>query len=106
MTSFFFGYINTSTYSPVGSDLRKGSKLFPSADHSDVVIKAILSSVGRNLGGVRKPKIGIISTGSELLALEQPEEMGKIYDSNTTMLTELLQYFGFECAHKLVLSDE
>ncbi|XP_011211785.2 molybdenum cofactor synthesis protein cinnamon [Bactrocera dorsalis] len=91
---------------PVGSDLRKGSKLFPSVDHSEVVIKSVLSSVGRNLGGVRKPKIGIISTGSELLAPEQAEEMGKIYDSNTTMLAELLQYFGFECAHKLVLSDD
>ncbi|XP_011176971.2 molybdenum cofactor synthesis protein cinnamon [Zeugodacus cucurbitae] len=91
---------------PVGSDLRKGSKLFPSADHSAVVIKSILSSVGKNLGGVRKPKIGIISTGSELLALEQPEELGKIYDSNTTMLAELLLYFGFECTQKLVLSDD
>ncbi|XP_017480889.1 PREDICTED: molybdenum cofactor synthesis protein cinnamon [Rhagoletis zephyria] len=91
---------------PIGSDLRKGSKLFPSADHSAVVIKSILASVGKNLGAVRKPKIGIISTGSELLAPQQPEVMGKIYDSNTTMLEELLVYFGFECAQKLVLSDD
>ncbi|XP_004520412.1 molybdenum cofactor synthesis protein cinnamon [Ceratitis capitata] len=91
---------------PIGTDLRKGSKLFPSADHSAVVIKSILSSVGKHLTGVRKPKVGIISTGSELLAPSQPEAKGKIYDSNTTMLEELLQYFGFECAQKVVLSDD
>ncbi|XP_053951907.1 molybdenum cofactor synthesis protein cinnamon [Anastrepha ludens] len=90
----------------IGSDLRKGSKLFPSADHSAVIIKSILSSVGRKLGAIRKPKIGIISTGSELLAPHQPEVMGKIYDSNTTTLEELLVYFGFECAQTLVLSDD
>ncbi|XP_067636143.1 molybdenum cofactor synthesis protein cinnamon [Eurosta solidaginis] len=91
---------------PIGLDLCRGSKLFPSADHSAVVIKSILSSVGKSLSAIRKPKIGIISTGSELLAPNERAVMGKIYDSNTTMLEELLVYFGFECAQKVVLSDE
>lgn len=93
--------------SPIGSDLRLGTKLFPSADNSDVVIKSILASVGQTFPAkFQKPKIAIISTGSELLAPQDQNQPGKIYDSNTTTLEELLKYFGFSCMRKLVLSDE
>lgn len=53
-----------------------------------------------------KPKVAVISTGSELLGPHQPIEDWKIFDSNTTMLEELLLYFGFECMQPKVLSDE
>lgn len=85
--------------------MRKGDKVFPAADYSPVVYKSLLASVGLQQQQ-RKPKVGIISTGSELLAPHQPAVAGKIYDSNTTMLEELLLYFGFDCTQKLVLGDE
>ncbi|XP_055842565.1 molybdenum cofactor synthesis protein cinnamon-like [Episyrphus balteatus] len=90
---------------PIGCDLRKGTQLFPSADHSEVVVKSILASVGKTIQ-FKKPKIAVISTGSELLAPDDVEVSGKIYDSNTTMLEELLAYFNFDCMMKSVLRDD
>ncbi|KAH8397741.1 hypothetical protein KR222_000031, partial [Zaprionus bogoriensis] len=90
---------------PIGHDLRKGDRVFPAYDPSPVVVKSILASVGSQLQ-LRKPKVAIVSTGSELLAPHQPAEDGKIYDSNTTMLEELLLYFGFDCMQQKVLSDD
>lgn len=93
------------SHRPIGHDMSKGTRVFPAFDPSPVVTKSILASVGSQLQ-LRKPKVAIISTGSELLAPHQPAEDGKIYDSNTTMLEELLLYFGFECMQQKVLSDE
>ncbi|KAH8276381.1 hypothetical protein KR026_009581, partial [Drosophila bipectinata] len=89
---------------PIGHDLSTNSLIFPAADPSPVVVKSLLASVG-NPTAIRKPKIAIVSTGSELLAPNETPVMGKIYDSNTTMLEELLQYFGFECMKTAVLND-
>ncbi|XP_068159007.1 molybdenum cofactor synthesis protein cinnamon [Drosophila tropicalis] len=89
---------------PIGHDLTKGDAIFPSLDASPVVVNSLLASVGsRQI--IRKPKIAIISTGSELLSPKDSPTVGKIYDSNTTMLEQLLTYFGFECIQARVLSD-
>lgn len=39
----------------------------------------------------RKPKIAILSTGDELVPVDQPLEMGKIHDSNAYTLTALIK---------------
>ncbi|KAH8317349.1 hypothetical protein KR074_006312, partial [Drosophila pseudoananassae] len=89
---------------PVGHDLSTKSLIFPAMDPSPVVIKSLLASVG-HCAAIRKPKIAIVSTGSELISPNDLPRLGKIYDSNTTMLEELLQYFGFECMKSTILSD-
>lgn len=69
----------------------------------------MLASVGLEYEHKTKPKIAIVSTGSELMA---PSKEGtvtnahKIFDSNTIMLEQLLIQFGFECQKKIVLGDE
>ncbi|XP_037935579.1 molybdenum cofactor synthesis protein cinnamon [Teleopsis dalmanni] len=90
---------------PIGCDLSKGSNVFPIIDHTPVVIESILASVGV-FKQIKKPKVAVVSTGSELLAPGQPEVPGKIYDSNSTMLEELLKYFGFDCMRKEIVSDD
>ncbi|XP_055383017.1 molybdenum cofactor synthesis protein cinnamon [Condylostylus longicornis] len=89
---------------PIGTDLEKGENIFPNLDLSDICIKSIFASIGKDYE-LPKPKVGIISTGNELSKPEAPEVEGKIYDSNTTMLRELLKYFGFECFCDSVISD-
>ncbi|KAH8420427.1 hypothetical protein KR009_010302, partial [Drosophila setifemur] len=89
---------------PVGHDLSTKDRIFPAPDPSPVVVKSLLASVGSRLG-VHKPKVAIVSTGSELLAPHDQPELGKIYDSNTTMLEQLLLYFGFDCMQYSVLND-
>ncbi|KAH8362174.1 hypothetical protein KR084_007071, partial [Drosophila pseudotakahashii] len=89
---------------PVGHDLSTRDRIFPAPDPSPVVVKSLLASVGNRLA-VPKPRVAIVSTGSELLSPRDQPTPGKIFDSNTTMLTELLLYFGFDCLHTSVLSD-
>lgn len=91
---------------PVGCDMQKGSSIFPEADLSSVVVKSVLASVGKISNLVKKPRIAIVSTGNELLTPSDIEREGKIYDSNTTMLEELLKYFGFESQRNIILSDD
>uniref|UniRef100_A0A1A9W6B9 MoaB/Mog domain-containing protein n=1 Tax=Glossina brevipalpis TaxID=37001 RepID=A0A1A9W6B9_9MUSC len=88
-----------------GYDLAKNSKLFPSLDFSPVVINSLLASVGEPIV-LTKPSIAIVSTGNELLNPQQPAQSNKIYDSNTTLLQELLQYFNFSVQTTAVLSDD
>jgi len=45
---------------------------------------------------LRKPRIALISTGSELIELEKEAEAGKIYDSTKPMLKSLLIEHGAE----------
>ncbi|XP_065723854.2 molybdenum cofactor synthesis protein cinnamon [Drosophila suzukii] len=89
---------------PVGHDLSTKDRVFPAPDPSPVVVKSLLASVGNRLA-VPKPRVAIVSTGSELLSPRDQPTPGKIFDSNTTMLAELLLYFGFDCVHTSVLSD-
>lgn len=89
---------------PVGYDLSTNDRIFPALDPSPVVVKSLLASVGNRLI-LSKPKVAIVSTGSELCSPRNQLTPGKIFDSNTTMLTELLVYFGFNCMHTCVLSD-
>jgi len=88
----------------VGHDLSTKDRVFPAPDPSPVVVKSLLASVGNRLA-VPKPRVAIVSTGSELLSPRDQPTPGKIFDSNTTMLAELLLYFGFDCVHTSVLSD-
>ncbi|XP_016982466.1 molybdenum cofactor synthesis protein cinnamon [Drosophila rhopaloa] len=89
---------------PVGFDLSIKDRIFPAPDPSPVVVKSLLASVGKRLA-IPKPRVAIVSTGSELLSPRDQPVPGKIFDSNTTMLAELLLYFGFDCMHTSVLSD-
>ncbi|XP_017852090.1 molybdenum cofactor synthesis protein cinnamon [Drosophila busckii] len=89
----------------IGHDMAAGDKVFPQFDASPVVINSLLAAVGIQQS-VPKPKIAIISTGSELLAPGQPAQPDKIFDSNSSMLAALLQQFGFDCEQQHVLVDD
>ncbi|XP_039498322.1 molybdenum cofactor synthesis protein cinnamon [Drosophila santomea] len=89
---------------PVGYDLSTNDHIFPALDPSPVVVKSLLASVGNKLV-IPNPRVAIVSTGSELLSPRDQLTPGKIFDSNTTMLTELLVYFGYNCMHTSVLCD-
>lgn len=92
-------------FRPIGCDLKRGSPLFPNIDVSDVAIRSLMASVGHEYD-IKKPKIGIISTGSELVRPTEAYSPGKVFDSNTTMLEELLKNFGFKCHVKAVVDDK
>jgi len=69
--------------------LKKGTLLRPSEI-------GVLASLGySNALVIRRPVVAILSTGDELVAVNQPLAPGKIYDSNTyTIAAEISRYGG------------
>ena len=69
--------------------LKKGTKLTPAA------IGFLLTLGISKVLIFEKPKIGILTTGNELIEAGQKLTFGKIYESNAGMLKSSLQNFGF-----------
>ncbi|MFD1705308.1 gephyrin-like molybdotransferase Glp [Siminovitchia sediminis] len=70
-----------------GEDAQKGTELIGKGVQINPGIKALLATFGYSRVKVgKKPTIGIIATGSELLGPEDELEPGKIRDSNGYML--------------------
>ncbi|XP_055610414.1 molybdenum cofactor synthesis protein cinnamon [Uranotaenia lowii] len=98
---------------PIGTDLQVGEEVFEYRFPLNAAQKSLLASIGEK-PTIKKLRIAIISTGDELV---HPYESagdslveGKIFDSNTTMLVELLKQFGFGDEHceieQFVVKDE
>jgi molybdopterin molybdotransferase len=55
----------------------------------------VLASLGRSrVKAVRRPVIAILSTGNELISIDQPLPEGKIYNSNTYSIAALVRRYG------------
>jgi molybdopterin molybdotransferase len=70
-----------------GEDTKKGEVLARKGTYINPGIVALLATFGYKEVPVRKkPKVGIIATGSELLDVDEPLEPGKIRNSNAYMV--------------------
>jgi molybdopterin molybdotransferase len=82
---------------PAGDDLRPGD---PVATPGAVLTPAhlgLLATVGRStVRVVRRPRVGVLSTGDELVDGDGPRERGQIRDSNRPTLLALVRQAGFE----------
>ncbi|PIU54987.1 MAG: hypothetical protein COS89_08575 [Deltaproteobacteria bacterium CG07_land_8_20_14_0_80_38_7] len=78
-----------------GEDLKKGSRLFSKGENITSLILANIAAAGIDKVNVyKKPDIGIMRTGSELLELGEKYKDGKIYNSNGPLLKSLLSAYG------------
>jgi molybdopterin molybdotransferase len=90
----------------LGSDISRGQKIFPEGSvfrPQDIGMLAMLGIASVPVR--RKPKVALISSGDELLPVDAPLVPGKIYDSNTYMLTALCQKAGCEVVSLGVAPD-
>jgi molybdenum cofactor synthesis domain-containing protein len=80
-----------------GIDVIRGEKLLNAGSLVDPRNVAVLASTGiARIKAVRKLKIGIVSTGNELLYPGSPYREGKIYESNSLSIkAELSKYPAF-----------
>lgn len=79
----------------IGEDVRAGEVLAKAGTRIDPGLAGTLASQNIPAPTVyRIPRIGIISTGNELLDVGEAAQAGKIYDSNRYMLTAALQQLG------------
>ena len=80
--------------------LKKGTKLTPAAIGFLLTLGIIEITV------YKKPKIGLVTTGNELIKAGQPLTYGKIYESNSGMLYTGLLSLGFTDTTLYKVKDE
>lgn len=90
----------------VGTDLAEGELLFKTNGLMGVPETSILASVGLAMTQ-KMPRIAVISTGDELVDPSTRElREGQIYDSNSTMLKQLLLKHEFDVKFTAIAKDD
>lgn len=80
-----------------GEDLKKGEIILKRGTYIDAYTQAVLISSGiKSIKVIKKPKILIFSTGTELLEPGDDLIKGKIFNSNTHFIKSKLQEWGLE----------
>ncbi|WP_271001777.1 molybdopterin molybdotransferase MoeA [Listeria seeligeri] len=92
--------INTqksSNITEIGAEFAQGDLLLDRGHILNAGSISLLASFGINeVQVIQKPKVAILSTGSELVAIGNPLPDGKIYNSNQLLLENLVQIHDAE----------
>ncbi len=81
----------------IGCEIRAGQSLLPAGKVIGAGETALLASCGyANVPVVRRPRVAVLSTGSELLEVDEPLAPAKIRNSNAPMLAAMLKECGAE----------
>ncbi len=81
-----------------GEDFEKGEELLSKDIKLDYITLAIISSIGKNEVLVyKKLKIALCVTGDEVVFPGRELKPGKIYDSNTMLISQRLKVLGYDC---------
>jgi molybdenum cofactor synthesis domain-containing protein len=78
-----------------GDDVRPGDEVVPAGTLLGPAHLGVLASVGRSeVAVVPRPRVGLLSTGDELVPPGEPLALGQIRDSNRPMLVALVASAG------------
>ena len=93
---------------PTGDDVRAGDTVFKAGTVLRPAHLGVCTSIGvYEVATYRRPRIGVISTGDELVDEPRPLEMGQIHDSNRHTLLALVRAMGAEGVDLgLIVDDE
>lgn len=90
-----------------GEDIGKGEKLICRGDKIRPYEIGVFSSIGiGKIGVFKKPKIGVISTGNEIVDWDKTPTPGKVRDINTYLLYSSIQRDGGEAVNYGVVNDD
>ncbi|MBY9082097.1 molybdopterin molybdotransferase MoeA [Paenibacillus sp. HN-1] len=82
---------------PRGFEIRSGDKVLEAGRRIGAGDIAVLATFGiAEVPVIRRPKVALFATGSELLGVGDPLQPGKIRDSNSPMLEVLIREAGGE----------
>lgn len=96
-----------TNYSPIGEDIAAGQEIFPARHYLNSTSIGILASMGLETVEVLKPlRVGIISTGSELVFPGERLARGKIYNSNLYTLASFIRASQAELVFTAISSDD
>lgn len=84
-----------------------GQELVPAGHRLGVADLGRLASCGvQQLAVTRRPRLGLLISGDELLPSGVERGLGQIWESNSTLLTALFRRLGYEIAVQRVVADE
>lgn len=90
-----------------GEDVQAGTLLAPRGTVIDAGLAGTLAAQGIPLVNVyRKPVVGLISTGSEVVEAEEEQPLGKIRNANRSTFTALLTKEGCEARYLGLAGDD
>lgn len=80
---------------PAGEDIRAGQTVLSGGTLIRAQEIGVLASIGQaSIPIIRQPRVAILSSGDELIDINQPLAPGKIRDSNSYMLAALVSTYG------------
>ena len=90
-----------------GSDIGAGEVVLRIGDLLGYRETGTLAALGEaNVSVWRRPKVAVISTGDELIAPGEQMEMGKVYDSNSTVIAHAVEELGCEAVRFGIVPDD
>lgn len=92
---------------PIGEQIKKGDLALQKGTLLNAAAIGFLAGLGFTVVNVfKKPNIGIVVTGNELVKPGEPLEYGKVYESNGIMLASALNEFFFENVNLYHVNDD
>ena len=90
-----------------GEDIKKNEIVLKAGKEIDEIDIGILASLGIDRVSVKKrPIIGFVSTGDELVSIKKPIKVSQVYDSNRYLLHGLLKKYPVEIKDYGVVKDK
>ncbi len=79
-----------------GEDIAQGAKIFAKGHRITPQDLAVLCATGVATVPVYRPlRVGVLSSGDEVIAIGQPRTPAQIYDANQPMLLDILRKWGY-----------
>jgi len=99
--------VPNSGVSLAGSDIGAGEVVLRIGELLGYRETGTLAALGEaNVSVWRRPKVAVISTGDELIAPGEQIEMGKVYDSNSTVIAHAVEELGCEAVRFGIVPDD
>src|SRR5690625_6173470 len=90
-----------------GSEVKEGDVLVEEGALINPGVKVVMATFGySDVWVAKKPVVGILATGTELLEVDEPLEPGKIRNSNAYMVASQVKRAGGDYIYYGELADE
>ena len=92
-----FAPANPGDIRPLGQDIKKGETYLERGTVLNAAAVGVAAAMGHaELEVVKRPRVGILATGDEVIEPGQPLRAGQVYNSNTYSVTGLVRAAGAE----------